>query len=79
MSLNLCFLTGNLTADPDFKELKTGATVAKLRVAVNENFTNRDGKAIERTLFIDVVAWEKTAEVQLGTGGGVVHRGDEIR
>lgn len=62
MSLNVCLITGNLTAPPELKELKTGATVATLRIAVNEHFTNREGKPVERAVFIDVVTWEKLAE-----------------
>lgn len=62
MSLNVCLITGNLTAAPELKELKSGTSVAQLRVAVNEHFTSRDGKEVERTLFIDVIAWDKLAE-----------------
>lgn len=60
--LNKVLLIGNLTADPrELRTLPSGAVVGEFRIAVNDRFGGRD-RENERTLFIDVVVWNKTAE-----------------
>jgi len=61
-SLNRVLLIGNLTRDPELRYTPSGTAVTDLRLAVNDNYTGRDGKQVERTLFIDVVAWQRQAE-----------------
>ena len=61
-SLNKVFLMGNLTRDPELRYTPDGTAVADLGLAVNESYTGRDGKQVERTLFVDVVAWRRQAE-----------------
>jgi single-strand DNA-binding protein len=61
-SLNKVFLMGNLTRDPELRYTPSGTAVADLGLAVNDNYTSRDGKQVERTLFVDVVAWQRQAE-----------------
>lgn len=57
MSINLVVLTGRLTADPEIKYTKSGKAYAKFSIAVNRRY-NRD-----ETDFINVVAWDKKAEL----------------
>jgi len=33
-----------------------------MRVALNENYTDRNGKKVEKVCFIDVVVWERQAQ-----------------
>jgi single-strand DNA-binding protein len=54
---------GNLTRDPEFKRTPAGTAVCELRLAINENFRNKEGELIERVVFVDVVLWERQAEV----------------
>ncbi|MEI6219238.1 MAG: single-stranded DNA-binding protein [bacterium] len=61
-SLNKVILMGNLTKDPELKELPSGTSVADMRVALNENYTDRNGKKVEKVCFIDVVVWERQAQ-----------------
>ena len=61
-SLNKVFLMGNLTRDPELRYTPSGTAVADLRVAVNDSYTDREGKRVERTLFVDVVVWQRQAE-----------------
>jgi len=61
-SLNKVLLIGNLTKDPELRYTPSGTAVADLRLAVNDSYTGRDGKQVERTLFIDVVVWQRQAE-----------------
>jgi single-strand DNA-binding protein len=60
---NRVFLLGNLTADPESRELPTGGIVTDLRVAVNRTYRNRDGELTEEVSFIDCTAYGRTAEV----------------
>lgn len=59
MELNKVFLIGNLTRDPESKTTSTGAMVVKMGLASNR----RAGKGKEEVLYIDVEAWNKTAEL----------------
>lgn len=61
-NLNRVFLMGNLTRDPELRYTPNGTAVADLRLAVNDSYTGRDGKQVERTLFIDVTVWQRQAE-----------------
>lgn len=56
MSLNKAVLLGRLTADPEMRSTNSGKKVTSFTLAVNRN-----GKDAG-TDFIDIVAWEKTAE-----------------
>lgn len=53
--LNKVFLIGNLTRDPELKDLK-GHLLCKFSLAVNKTSDK------ENTIFIDVDAWNKTAQ-----------------
>lgn len=61
-SLNKVILMGNLTKDPELRRLPSGTGVCDLRLAVNEDYTNRDGQKVEKTLFLDVTTWDRQAE-----------------
>lgn len=72
MELNKVFLYGNLTADPETRYLQSGSAVCKMRLAVNRRMGGgRDqqgagGGAAEKkdeVLYINVEAWQKTAEL----------------
>lgn len=55
-------LMGNLCADVELRYTPGGAPVCDMRVACNERFTTRDGQQQEETVYVSVVAWQKTAE-----------------
>jgi single-strand DNA-binding protein len=58
-AFNRCIFFGNLTRDPEVRYVKNGeSTVCTFTLAVN----HRGGQGDE-TLFLDVVAWNKLAEV----------------
>jgi len=61
-SLNKVFLMGNLTRDPELRYTPNGTAVADLRLAVNDSYSDRDGKRVDRALFVDVVVWQRQAE-----------------
>ncbi|NIT36733.1 MAG: single-stranded DNA-binding protein [candidate division Zixibacteria bacterium] len=60
---NRVFLLGNLTADPESRDLPTGGIVTDLRLAVNRRYRNRDGELAEEVSFVDCTAYGRTAEV----------------
>ncbi|MFZ5647393.1 MAG: single-stranded DNA-binding protein [Bacillota bacterium] len=58
--LNKVILIGRLTADPELRFTPAGVAVAKFTLAVNRNFSNKQGD--RDTDFIDVVVWRNLAE-----------------
>lgn len=61
-SMNVVFLMGNLTRDPELRYTPGGQAVCTLGLAVNNKFTGKDGETREEALFVDVNVWAKTAE-----------------
>ena len=62
-SLNKTLLMGNLTRDVDLKYTTSGAAVANFGLAVNRTYTNSDGEKVDDVCYIDIVAWNRLAEV----------------
>jgi len=62
-SLNKAFLIGNLTRDVDLKYTASGKPVANFGLAVNRAYTNPDGEKVDDVCYVDVVAWDRLAEV----------------
>ena len=62
--LNKVMVIGNLGADPETKYLPSGVAVTKMSVAVTETWKDKQtGEAKERTEWINIEAWGKTAEL----------------
>ena len=59
--LNHITLMGRLVRDPELRRTGTGVAVASFTVAVDRDFSGRDGGERE-TDFIDCVAWRQTGE-----------------
>lgn len=67
--LNKVILIGRLAGDPELRYTPSGTAVGRFTVAVDRPFSNRQGQ--RNTDFIDVVVWQKLAEVcvkNLGKG-----------
>ena len=58
--LNKVVLIGRLGADPDTRVLSTGQTVCNFRLAVQRNFSDRNGE--RGTDWIPIVVWGRSAE-----------------
>lgn len=54
---------GNLCRDPELRSTPNGTAVCKFSIAVNSNFTSKDGEKREEVTFVDCEAWAKTAEI----------------
>ncbi len=61
-AFNKVILMGNLTRDPELRYTPKGTAVAKLSLALNRKYTDKDGQTVEDTTFVDVDAFGKTAE-----------------
>lgn len=60
--INRVMLIGNLGADPDVKETKSGSTLANLNIATTSRQKNKDGEWADVTEWHRVVCFGKTAE-----------------
>ncbi len=60
---NRVFLLGNLTAEPETRELPSGSVVTDLRLAVNRTYRNRAGETVEEVSYIDCTAYARNAEI----------------
>ncbi len=63
MSLNRVQLIGNLTRDPEMKQIPGGQTVTSFGVATNLSWTDKDGNKQDKAEFHNIVAWRKLAEI----------------
>lgn len=61
-NMNRVFLIGNIVTDPELKRLSSGVAVCDLRLAVSDNYKNKEGELVESTCFVDVIVWDKQAE-----------------
>src|SRR6267154_647229 len=56
-SVNKVILIGNLGKDPEVKYTPSGTPVAKLTLATNERYKDKDGQWQDRTEWHNVVLW----------------------
>ncbi len=61
-SINRVVLVGNLTRDPELRELPSGSSVCNLRIACNGIKRDDAGEYRERPLFFDVATFGGLAE-----------------
>ena len=59
--LNHIVIMGRLTSDPELRRTGSGVAVASFTLAVDRDFSGKDGGEKE-TDFIDCVAWRNTGE-----------------
>jgi len=63
MSVNKAILIGNLGRDPELKYTPGGQAVANFSLATTEKWTGQDGQKNEKTVWHNIVAWGKQAEL----------------
>ena len=62
-SLNHVTLMGNLTRDPELRAIASGNSVCQFGLALNREYINPNtNERVEKTTFVDVVAWGRLAE-----------------
>jgi len=63
MNFNKAIIAGNLTRDPEVKNLPSGQSVASFGVASNRHYTDKEGNKQQSTEFHNIVAFGKRADV----------------
>lgn len=61
-SFNQTILMGNLTRDPDLRQIPSGQSVCSFSLALNRSYKNKEGEWQEATDFVDIVAWGPLGE-----------------
>jgi len=78
-SYNRVIVMGNLTRDPEYKQLSSGQSVCRLGLASNRQFKNRQtGMMVQEVCFVDIDVWGAQAEScnqYLQKGRGVLVEG----
>jgi len=77
-SVNKVILIGNLGKDPEVKYTPQGTPVAKIALATNERYKDKNGEWQDRTEWHNVVLWQRLAEIAgeyLKKGGKVYIEG----
>jgi len=60
---NRIIIVGNLTRDPELKQLSSGQSVCRLGLAANRQFKNRQsGDMVQEVCYVDVDVWGPQAE-----------------
>jgi len=77
-SYNRVVLVGNLTRDPELRDIPNGTAVTDIGLAINDGFKNASGEWVDETTFVDVTLWARQAEVAseyLSKGSSVLIEG----
>jgi single-strand DNA-binding protein len=62
-SFNRVIIAGNLTRDPEYKQLTSGQAVCRLGLATNRQFKNRQtGTMVQEVCYVDIDVWGAQAE-----------------
>jgi single-strand DNA-binding protein len=62
-SVNKVILLGNVGQDPEVKYTPSGVPVARLSLATNERFKDKNDQWQDRTEWHSIVAWQRLAEI----------------
>src|SRR3990167_1293958 len=61
-SFNQVVLMGNLTRDPEVRQIPSGQSVCSFSLALNRSFKGGDGEWKEATDYVDIVGWGSLGE-----------------
>jgi single-strand DNA-binding protein len=62
-NLNRVQIAGHLTRDPESRQIGPDRQVCNFGLAINRRFKGKDGELKEDTVFLDIEAWGRTAEL----------------
>ena len=63
MNINKVMVYGNLTRDPELRQLPSGTNIANLGIATNRFYNNQQGERQEETEFHNVVLFGRLADL----------------
>ncbi len=72
--INTVTVSGNLTRDPELRNLPSGQAVCSLRIAHNERFKDASGEWADRAAYFDVTIWSGLGEWM----GRNLHKGQKV-
>jgi single-strand DNA-binding protein len=72
--INSVTVSGNLTRDPEVRNLPSGQAVCSLRIAHNERFKDASGEWADRAAYFDVTIWSGLGEWM----GRNLHKGQKV-
>lgn len=61
-SFNQVILVGNLTRDPELRQIPSGQNVCSFSLALNRSYKDSSGEWQEATDYVDIVAWAALGE-----------------
>ena len=67
-------LIGRLGNKPDIRTLESGTKLARFNIATNESYKNSKGEKVTETLWHNLVAWGKLADI----AGKYLDKGSEV-
>ena len=62
-TLNRALLIGNVGNEPEIRTIGENAKVASFRLAVTERYKDRNGELKENTEWVNISAWNKSADI----------------
>ena len=62
--LNSVHVAGNLTRDPEHKQVGQG-NVCSFGLAINRRYKNKAGEMQEETTFVEIEVWSRQAELSV--------------
>lgn len=62
-SLNQVTILGRVSRDIELKHLPSGSAVCEIGLAVNDKYKGKDGQWVEKTVWVDVSCFGRTAEL----------------
>ncbi len=72
--VNKAILMGNLTRDPELKDIGNGSSVCKFSVATGRQWKDQQGQMQEDVQYHNVVAWSKLAQIS----AQYLHKGSPV-
>lgn len=63
IAINTTMLGGNLTRDPELRQIGTDKVVANFSLAINRRYKGNDGEMKEEVTYVECEAWGRTAEL----------------
>lgn len=61
-NLNRVLLMGNLTKDPDLRFTSSGSAICSFSLAINREWTGKDGQKNKDVCYVDIKVWGRQGE-----------------
>ena len=72
--LNKVMVIGNMTRDPEIRQIPSGQSVASFAIATNRSWNDASGELQKAVEYTEIVAWGKLAEI----AGQILKKGRKV-